>query len=142
MGRFPTTIKKLKHDQNKGNPADRYAPADSFVRCRKIKEEHHGYSDTNNILYVVYNHKRGPVGLLDLNVYIGPGFGIPYAKQMVSHSPRNLQRGHVLVPRVVQNRLSGFQCRSLRGSADLRIKRSIQQNLALDGYSAAPHSSN
>ena len=112
-----------------------------MVRCRKIKEEHHGYSDTNNILYVVYNHKRGPVGSLDLNVYIGPGFGIPYTKQMVSHSPRNLQRGHVLVPRVVQNRVSGFQCRSLRGFADRRIKRSIQRSLALDGYSAALHSS-
>ena len=72
---------------------------------------------------MVYNHKRGPVGPLDHNVYIGPEFGVPYAKQMVSHSPRNLQRGHVLVPRVVQNRLSGLQCRSLRGSADRRIKK-------------------
>ena len=88
---------------------------------------------------MVYNHKRGTVGTLDHNVYIGPGFGVPYAKQMVSHSPRNLQRGHLLVPRVVQNRLSGLQCRSLRGSADRRIKRSIQQSLALDGNSAALH---
>ena len=74
---------------------------------------------------MVYNHKRGPVGPLDHNVYIGPGFGVPYAKQMVSHSPRNLQRGLLLVHRVVQNRLSGLQCRSLRGSADRRIKRII-----------------
>jgi len=46
--------------------------------------------------------------LLDHNVYIGTGFGVPYAKQMVSHSPRNLQCGHLLVPRVVQNHLSGL----------------------------------
>ena len=100
---------------------------EQWIECRKIKEEHHGYSDTNNILYVVYNYERCPVGPLDHNVYIDPGFGVPYAKQMVSNSPRNLQRGHVLVPRVFQNRLSGLQCRSLRGSADRRIKRSIQQ---------------
>jgi len=111
-----------------------------YVGCRKMKEEHHGYSDTNNILYVVYNHKRSSLGPLDHNVYIGPGFGVPYAKQMVSHSPRNLQRGHLLFPRVVQNRLSGLQCGSLRCSADRRVKRSIQQSLALDGYSAALHS--
>ena len=73
-------------------------------------------------------------------MYIGPGFGVPYAKKMVSISPRNLQRGHLLVPRVVQNRLFGLQCRSLRGSADRPIKRSIQQSLALDDYSAALHS--
>jgi hypothetical protein len=63
----------------------------SIVGFRKIKEEHHGYSDTNNILYVVYNHERSLVGSLDHDVYIGPGFGVLYAKQMVSHSPRNLQ---------------------------------------------------
>ena len=110
------------------------------VGCKKIKDGHHGYSDTNNILYVVHNHKRGHVGLLGHISYVRPGFGVPYAKQMVSHSPRNLQRGHLLVPRVVQNRLSGLQCRSLRSSADRRIKWIIQQSLALDSYSAALHS--
>ena len=92
-----------------------------IVGCRKIKEKYHGYSDTNNILYVVYNHKWSHVGSLEHNVYIGPGYGVPYTQQMVSLSPRNLQRGHLLVPRVVQNRLSGLQCCSLRGSADRRI---------------------
>jgi hypothetical protein len=47
--------------------------AHASVGCREIKEEHHGYSDTNNILYVVYNHKWSPVDPLDHNVYIGPG---------------------------------------------------------------------
>jgi len=42
------------------------------VGCRKIKEEHYGYSDTNNIFYVVYNHERGTAGPVDHNVYIGP----------------------------------------------------------------------
>jgi len=59
-------------------------------------------------------------------VYICPGLGVPYAKQMVSHSPRNLQCDHLLISRIVQNRLSGVQCRSLRGSADRWIKRGIQ----------------
>ncbi len=59
-------------------------------------------------------------------MYICPGLGVPYAKQMVSHSPRNLQCDHLLISRIVQNRLSGIQCRSLRGSADRWIKRGIQ----------------
>ena len=28
------------------------------------KEEHHGYSDANDILHVVHNHERSPVGPL------------------------------------------------------------------------------
>ncbi|MFA4917093.1 MAG: hypothetical protein WC560_10535 [Syntrophales bacterium] len=47
---------------------------------RRIKEEHHGYSGTNNILHVVYNHERNLVGPLDHNIDIGPGFAIPYAE--------------------------------------------------------------
>jgi hypothetical protein len=47
-------------------------PDNKKLDYRKIKEEHHGYSDTNNILYVVYNHERGSVGPMDHNVYIGP----------------------------------------------------------------------
>ena len=93
---------------------------------QKAKEAHHGYSDTNNILYVVYHHKRSSVFPCDHTVYIGPGFGVPYTKQMVSYSPRKLQRGNILVPRVVQNRLSGLQSRSLHSSADRRIKKSIR----------------
>ena len=61
-------------------------------------------------------------------MYIGPVFGLPFAKQMVSHSPRNLQRGYVFVPWVFQNRLSGLQCHSLPGSADRWTKRTIQQS--------------
>ena len=64
-------------------------------------EEHHGYSDINNILYVVYNHKRSPAGPVDNLVYTGAGFGLPYAKQMVPYPPRNLQCGHLLIPRAV-----------------------------------------
>ena len=66
---------------------------------QKDKGEACGYSDTHNILHVMYNHKRRSVGSLDHNVYIGPGFSVSYAKQMVSHPPRNFQRGHLLVPR-------------------------------------------
>ena len=55
---------------------------------------------------------------------------------MVPHPPGNLQRGFLLVPRIVQNRHSGIQYRSIRCVADRRISRNIQQNLALDDYSA------
>ena len=71
---------------------------------------------------MVHNHERSPVGPLDHNVDFGPGFGIPYAEHMVSHSPGNIQRDHLLVPRFVQNRLSCLQCGSVRGSADHRIR--------------------
>ena len=113
-----------------------YPQIQSRNQIPEHKEEHHGYSDTDSIFYVVYNHKRSLVGLLDNNVYIGPEFSVPYAKQMVSYSPRNLQRSHLLVPRIVQNRLSCFQCRSLRGVDDSEMKRRVQQSLALNGYSA------
>jgi hypothetical protein len=89
----------------------------------KNKGEHRGSSYTNKILYVVYNHKRSPAAPLDRNVYIGPGFCAPYPKQMVSHFLRNLQRRILLVPRIVQDLLSGLQCCSIRGSADNRMKR-------------------
>jgi len=92
------------------------------VRCRNMKEEHHGYPETNNVFYVVYNHKRSPVGPRGHRVHIGPGFGARYAKYIVSCAPRNRERGHLPVPRVIQNRLAGLQCCSLRGSADRREK--------------------
>ncbi len=107
--------------------------------CRKTKEGHHGYSDTHNVLHVVHNHKWRHLDSVGSVLRVRPGFSVSHTKQMVPHSPRNFQRGHLLVPRVVQDRLSGLQCRSLHGSADRRIKRSIQQSLALDGYSAARH---
>jgi hypothetical protein len=66
-----------------------------------MMEEHHGYSDTKNLLYVVYNHKRRLAGSVGDHVYTGTGFGLPYAKQMVPHLPRNLQCGYLLVSRVV-----------------------------------------
>ncbi len=102
----------------------------------KTKEEHHEYSDTHNILYVVHNHKWRHLHSVDSVLRVRPGFRVSHTKQMVPHSARNFQRGYLLVPRVVQNRLSGLQCCSLRGSADHRMKRNIQQSLALDGYSA------
>ena len=64
---------------------------------------------------------------MDSVLRVHPRFSISHAKQTVSHSPRNLQCGHLLVPRVVQNFLSGLQYRSLRGPADHWISRSIQQ---------------
>ena len=106
---------------------------------QKAKEEYHGYSDTNNILYVVYHHKRSSVFSCDHTIYSDPGFDVPYAKQMVSYSSRKLQRGNIFVPRVVQARLSGLQSRSLHSSADRRIKKSIQESRALDGYSSRLH---
>ena len=110
------------------------------VGCRKIKEAHYEYSDTHNVLHVVHNHKWRHPDSVDNVLCVRPGFCVSHTKQMVPHSPRNLQRGFLLVPRVVQNCLFSLQCRSLRGSVDRRIKWIIQQSLALDGYSAALHS--
>ena len=76
---------------------------------------------------MVHNHKWRHLDSVGSVVRVRPGFSVSHAKQMVSHSPRSLQRGHLLVPRVVQNLLSGLQCRSLRGPADNRIRRSIKQ---------------
>ena len=87
---LPKDVKRLKA-LNEGMLGDvLYPPTKSTIKLGWIKEEHHGYSDTNIILYVVYNHKRSPVDPLDHNVYIGPGFGVSNAIQMVPHSPRNL----------------------------------------------------
>ncbi|MCG2778366.1 MAG: hypothetical protein L6406_22050 [Desulfobacterales bacterium] len=101
--------------------------AELHVCARNIGKEHHGYSETHNVLHVVHNHKWRHLDSVDSVLRVRPGFSVSHAKQMVSHSPRNLQRGHLLVPRVVQNLLSGLQCRSLRRPADHRIRRSIQQ---------------
>ena len=70
------------------------------------KREHHGYSNTDRLLHVVHHHKRSPVAPLDHAVLIGTGSGVPYAEQMVSHSPGNIQRRHLFVSRPVQNLLS------------------------------------
>jgi len=107
------------------------------VGCRKITEKNHGYSDTHNVLHVVHNHKWRHLHSVDSVLRVRPGFRVSHTKQMVPYSPRNLQCSHVLVPRVIQNRLSALQCRSLRGSADRRIKRSMQQEYPGDVLKAA-----
>ena len=90
-------------------------------------KEHHGYSNTHSVLHVVHNNKWRNLDYVDSVLRVRPGFSVSHAKKMVSHSPRNLHRGHLLVPWVVQNLLSGLQCRSLRGLADHRVRRIIQQ---------------
>ena len=104
------------------------AAGDFGVGCRNIGKEHHGYSDTHNVLHVVHNHKWRHLDSVDSVLRVRPGFSVSHAKQMVSHSPRNFQRGHLLVLRVVQNLLSGLQCRSLRGPADHRIINGVRLN--------------
>ena len=96
--------------------------SDVTVGYRNIGKEHHGYSETHSVLYVVHNHKWRHLDSLGSVLRVRPGFSVSHAKQMVSHSPRNLQRGDLLVPRVVQNLLSVLQCRSLCGPADHRIR--------------------
>jgi hypothetical protein len=56
----------------------------------KMKGYQYGYSDTNNILYVVYGNRRSPAGHLDHNLYVGTRFCVSYTKHVVSHSARNL----------------------------------------------------
>lgn len=71
---------------------------------------------------MVYDYKRSFVLTLDHNVFICPGFSLPYAEQMVSRAPRNLQRCHLLISWAVQNYLLDIQCYSLRGSANNWLK--------------------
>ena len=79
----------------------------SSVNCvivagsRKIKGEYHGYWDTNNILYVVYDSECGIAVSIVADVYLCRRLGIPYAKQMVLHLQRNLQRGDIRIPRAI-----------------------------------------
>ncbi len=76
---------------------------------------------------MVHNHKWRDFDSVDSVLRVRPGFSVSHAKQMVSHYPRNIQRGHLLVPRVVQSLLSGLQCRSIRGPDDYQIRNVIQQ---------------
>ena len=92
-----------------------------------IGKEHHGYSDTQSVLYVVHNHKWRHLDSVVSVLRVHPGFSVSHPKQMVPYSPRNLQRGFLLVPRVIQNPISGLQCRSLRGPANHRIRTIMQQ---------------
>ena len=58
--------------------------AEPMVVDIKMMEEHHGYSDTDNILYAVYNHRRSPVCPVDHDVYTIPGSG-KYAVLSILH---------------------------------------------------------
>ena len=71
------------------------------------------YSDTSKILYVVHNHKRTPVCSFGNYLYIRQWLGIPHEQQVVSHIQRIIQRGNLLVSRVLQDCVFGVQCRSL-----------------------------
>ena len=98
-----------------------------IVGCRKIKEKYHGYRQYQNIFYVVYDSERSIAGSLVANLCLCQRLGLPNAQQVVFHFPRNLQRGDILVHRAIQNIGLCVQSYSLCGSADRRIKRSIQQ---------------
>ena len=98
-----------------------------IVGCRKIKEKYHGYSDTNNILYVVYDSKLCIAGSLVADLCLCRRLGLPNTQQMVLHFPRNLQRGDILVPRTIQGIDHCVHSYSLHSFVDRRIKRSIQQ---------------
>ncbi len=102
-----------------------------IVGCRKIKEKYHGYSDTNNILYVVHDSERSIAVSLVADVYLCRRLGLPNTQQMVFHFERNLQRGDILISRTIQAIGHCVHSYSLRGSADHRIKRSI---LTTDTY--------
>ena len=79
---------------------------------------YHGFSGANKILHVVHNHEWSFVTPLDHSFYICSRIGIPHTEQMVSHTPRDIQCGHVLVPWIVQDCLFGFQSCALLGTAD------------------------
>ncbi len=85
---------------------------------RVLNTEYHGYSGANKIFHVVHDHERSSVARLDRDVRICARSGLPNTKQMVSYTPRDPLRGHVLVPWIVQDCLFGFQSCSLLGTAD------------------------
>lgn len=114
--------------ESRADPMD----AEYYVGFRNIGKEHHGYSNTHNVLHVVHNHKWRHLDSVGSVLRVRPGFSVSNAKQMVSHSPGNLQRGDLLVPRVVQNLLPVLQCRSLRGPADNQIRGRPEVKHALD----------
>ncbi len=109
-------------------PADSLMPAaEEPVGFKKGKETHHGHTHADKVLYVVHDHQWRPVAFLDIHKHTSPRLGLPHPKQMVPHLSRNVHRGFLFVPRVVQNRLSCFQCRSLCCSVDRGMRINIQQ---------------
>lgn len=91
-----------------------------------MKEKNHGYSDTNKILYVVYNYEWSFALNLDDIFIPGSRFGLPNTKKIVSTAPRNFQCSYLLISWVVQNYLLDIQCCSLCGFTDNWIKGRIQ----------------
>lgn len=85
-------------------------------------------SDTNIILNVLCNYKRNPVAHIVYDVLIGPRPLCTLRSASGFHHPRNFQRAHLLVPRVVQDSFSDLQCRSLRGFADRQVRLKISDS--------------
>ncbi len=67
-------------------------------------------------------------------MYISPGFGVPYTKQMVSNSQGNFQCGYLLISGTIQDLLPGIQCRPLRGTANPGVRSGVQPYNVLEGY--------
>ena len=103
-----------------------------IVGCRKIKEKYHGYSDTNNILYVVHDSERSIIGSLIPNLCLCRGLGLPNTQQMVFHLQRNLQRGDILVHRTIQDIGHCVQSYPLHSFVDRRINWTIPSTVTQD----------
>ena len=86
---------------------------------------------------MVYDSERSIAAPLVAVVCLCRRVGLANTQQMVFHFPRGLQRGDILVPRAVQGIDHCVQSYSLRGFVDRRIKKGIQQSLALDAQNAA-----
>jgi len=70
---------------------------------------------------VVYDSKLCITASLVANLSLCRRLGLPNTQQMVLHFPRNLQRGHILVPRTIQGIGLCVQSYSLLGFVDHRI---------------------
>jgi hypothetical protein len=92
-----------------------------IVGCRKIKEKYHGHSDTNNILYVVYDSERSIADSLIAALYLCRRLGLPNTQQIVLHLQRNLQRADILVHRTIQAIAHCVYSYSLHSFVDRRI---------------------
>ncbi len=92
-----------------------------IVGFRKIKEKHHGHSDTNNILYVVYDSERSIARSLVAALSLSQRLGIPNTQQNVLHLQRNLQRDDILVHRTIQAIDHGVHSYSLHSFVDHHI---------------------
>ena len=70
--------------------------------ARKIKEKYHGYSDTNNIFYVVYDSERSIAVSLVTGLYLLRRFFLPDEPQIFFYLETGIQHNVGFLHRTIQ----------------------------------------